>query len=216
MLFPPFPLKEIKKTDGFTLYSALLKDGETNLYFLVNEKKECILVDPATESQRVLNTIKDNQFNVKGIFLTHNHWDHSLEVNQISSILKLQFMANDEQRKMGKTPYGTPLLNNRCFNVTNGETITCGSFEFTVIHTPGHSAGSMCLYHKKTKTLFTGDTVFKGTVGRTDLDSSDPDAIIPSIFNLFKQVPKDADIYPGHGEPTNVSFEIENNPFLVN
>jgi glyoxylase-like metal-dependent hydrolase (beta-lactamase superfamily II) len=97
----------------------------------------------------------------------------------------------------------------------HGDVIIVGELEFVVIHTPGHSAGGISLYSKKEKAVFTGDTLFKGSVGRTDTIDSSCEDIIRSVKELSK-LPEDTVVYPGHGETTTISEEKCNNPFLQN
>lgn len=95
----------------------------------------------------------------------------------------------------------------------HGDTISLGPTEFVVIHTPGHSAGGICLYSSRERVLFSGDTLFKGTVGRTDMIDSSPEEIIKSARELAN-LPEDTIVYPGHGETTTIGEEKRNNPYM--
>lgn len=211
---PVYQLVEQKQENGFTISTIILKETETNVQLLIADNNECILIDPAYNSNKIIRTLKGLNLKVVGIFLTHNHSDHSSEINKISQNLNIKFWTNSEQHNLNASEIGTLLSEDLSEYVQDNEILHCGAFTLRVMYTPGHSEGAMCLYHKKSNTLFSGDTVFKGSIGRYDLEGSVPNEVIPSIKRLFSFVTSNTDIYPGHGEATTVSYELENNPYL--
>ncbi len=116
---------------------------------------------------------------------------------------------------MGKSPMGTPLTVKNIIEVTDKQVVKFANIYIEVMFSPGHSIGSMCFYHMESNSLFSGDTIFKESIGRTDFDGSEKEKIINSVFSVLKAIKNNTDIYPGHGEKTTKKHELANNPFLM-
>jgi len=202
------------RSDKFELGLILLKNSSTNTYTICNEKKECIIIDPAFEAKNIAKTLQQKKYKLKAIFLTHNHWDHSKEINILSDLLSIPIITNMRQIEMGKTPLGTPLSSKNIVQVADRQVVKFAGINIEIFFSPGHSKGSMCFYHKKSGSLFSGDTIFNKSIGRTDLEGSEREKIIDSVYRVLNRVEKETDIYPGHGEKTTKIDELKMNPFL--
>lgn len=169
----------------------VIKTGvlEENCYVLIKNDR-IIIIDPGDDYDQIKKII--NNFHIEGILITHNHFDH-----------------------IGALP---PLLSEfktTCYRFDNLEekTYQLGPFKFKVIYTPGHSADSVSYYFYEDKVLFTGDFLFKETIGRTDLLTGSMSDMKSSLLTI-KKYDKDILIYPGHGDSTNMDYELKNNLYL--
>ena len=196
----------------------------TNCYIVFDqESKETMVVDPAGDVDRIIEMIEILKGNLKYIFLTHCHGDHIGGVTELKERMGGKILIHRDDAEG---------LNNPKINLTeiidefkeieleadsrmnDEDLLHLGNLEFKLIHTPGHTIGSACLYQKEQKMLISGDTLFRGTWGRTDLPTSDFKQIIDSITNKLMILPDDTIVYPGHGVSTTVGYEIKHNPYL--
>lgn len=163
---------------------------ETNCYLVADkETKDTVIIDPGDEPEKILNAIKKVNLKPKFILLTHSHPDHTGALNLLKKKLKI------------------PLL-----KAKEGDVIKIGKIELKIIGTPGHAPDSVCFIGEDN--IFSGDTLFKGGIGRTDLEGGDFDQIQKSLKRLM-EFPDDFKVFPGHGEETTVGGEKKNNPFLL-
>ena len=188
----------------------------TNCYIVFDEtSKEAMVVDPAGDVEKIVELLDILKGNLKYIYITHCHGDH------IGGVKKLQ------EEKGGKIVIhrlDAPGLNNTDINlaeyigldpicleadsiVDNEDLLHLGDLEFQVMHTPGHTCGGSSLYCKQENLVFTGDTLFRGTWGRTDLPTSNFKDIMDSITNKLMQLPEETIVYPGHGKSTMIREE---------
>lgn len=185
----------------------------TNCYVVTDEKTLCCaVIDPGAESGRMLNYIDDNGLKTEAIFLTHGHYDHTGAVLSIyeatGATVYIHALdangdaADDELRYRG----GDEL----CF-YKEGDLIRVGGLEFHVMETPGHSRGSVTL--RCEDALFTGDTLFRGSCGRTDFPGGSSAAIMASLRRLAS-LEGDYEIYPGHMDATSLDLERRFNPYV--
>lgn len=191
-----------------------------NCYLAVNEDtNEGFLVDPGAYSKRQSDYIKENCGKLKYILLTHGHFDHISGVKQFRDEFsaKVVIHENDEGclrdslKSLGITQgLPSPKINADII-VSSGDKLSFGGKEIDVIHTPGHTKGGVC--YKIDDILFTGDTLFKGTVGRTDFPGGSLEEIIDSLKKL-NSLHGDYKIYPGHEGLTTLDFERANNPYM--
>ena len=181
---------------------------DTNCYILFDqESKEILVIDPAGDVDRIIEMIDILQGNLKYIFLTHCHGDHIGGVTELKrkkggKILIHRYDAdglNDKEINLTEFMDGFPEIELEADSrIDDGDVIHLGDIEFKVIHTPGHTRGGVSLYQKDEKMLFSGDTLFRGTWGRTDLPTGDFKQIIDSITNKLMILPEDTIVYPGH------------------
>ena len=193
---------------------------ENNNYLLIDEKtKEAALVDCSGlgADEDVLLELKKQNANLKYILLTHGHFDHITGVPEYDNVEVLMHNAdmgwvnnlNQYLPMLGLPPMEIPKIDRF---IEDNETIKLGDLEIKVIHTPGHTQGGVCFLVEGN--LFSGDTIFRESVGRCDLEGGDFDQIVESIENKIFTLPPDTIIYPGHGAKTTVAWEKEHNRFL--
>lgn len=190
----------------------------TNCYVAYDEaKKSGALIDPAVFAPEILDYINDSHLKIDYILLTHGHFDHVSGVADFAKALNAKICLHQDDlsitqgsaRGLGKM-YGYEL---KTFKpdifLKDGQDLRVGDLAFKVIHTPGHSSGGVCFYLQKQKVIFSGDTLFAGSYGRTDLPAGDEEKIFASIEKLIK-LPPETKVYPGHGEETTIEEEIKN------
>lgn len=192
---------------------------QTNTYVLWDEEtREAIVIDPADEPDTLLEFIKDNTLKVKCIFLTHAHFDHVGAVPELKETTKAPILLHKDELYIYEAArdmaafwgFNIDPLPEPDSTVQDGETIELGGTTFQIIHTPGHSPGSVCLYGHGL--VFTGDTLFAGSVGRTDFEGGDYNKLRES-FRRIMQLPDETQVFPGHGPSTNILMERNHNPF---
>lgn len=192
-------------------------DGDpTNCYIVADEKsKEAFIIDPGGESEKVIEMISILKVNVKYIILTHCHGDHISGVKEVKDKVggKVLIHRMDAEglcnENLSLTYYiGLQNPDMEADSILDDEDkIHLGDIEFDILHTPGHTKGGICIYCPEHKMIFTGDTLFRGTWGRTDLPTGSFEDIIHSITNRIMVLPEDTIIYPGHGKSTIVKEE---------
>ncbi len=198
-----------------------------NCYIYWDENtKEGVIIDPGAyedfEKNEIINYIKANGINIKYILLTHGHIDHIMGNKWAKDNFNVPILMNEEDmplidRAMEQgamfgvsfpKPPGPDVM------IKEGDSVKFSNTEFKLLHTPGHSPGSICFVDEKEKLIFGGDTVFRGSIGRTDLWKGDIDLLLSSIHNKILTYPDDYVIYPGHMEETTIGEEKMYNPFL--
>ena len=192
-----------------------------NCYIIYSETTEDgIIVDPGGDADIILKTIEENNLNVIHIVLTHGHGDHIGGVIDLLNVLKVSLLVHEDDVKMisdakmnlsNIMPIGAVELNPDKV-LKHGDIIKFGDLEAEIIHTPGHTLGGICI--KIEDNLITGDTLFQGSIGRTDLEGGDYDTIIRSIKENLLLLPDNTIVWPGHGVQTTIGNEKRNNPFL--
>lgn len=179
----------------------------TNCYIICDEKsKETMVVDPAGDADKIIEMINILEGKLKYIYLTHCHGDHISGVNDIKRRMggKILIHRFDADGLNDKTINLTQIIDmpeielEADSRIDDGDLLHLGNLEFKVIHTPGHTIGSSSLYCESEKLLISGDTLFRGTWGRTDLPTSNFNDIIDSITNKLMKLPNDVIVYPGH------------------
>ncbi|MBR0351097.1 MAG: MBL fold metallo-hydrolase [Clostridia bacterium] len=189
---------------------------DTNCYILFDEEsKETMVIDPAGDVEKICEMIDILQGNLKYIYLTHCHGDHIAGVTELKNkkggkILIHRFDAeglNDENINLSSHIGLPPIELEADSRIDDKDLIHLGNLQFLVIHTPGHTAGGTSLYCDTEKCVFTGDTLFRGTWGRTDLPTSNFEDIIKSITNKLLVLPDETIVYPGHGKATMIKEE---------
>ena len=188
----------------------------TNCYIVFDEKStETMVIDPAGDVDKIVEMIDILKGKLKYIYITHCHGDHIGGVNELKNrcggkILIHRYDAeglNDE--KINLTTYiGMDKIElDADSRVDDGDLLHLGDLEFKIIHTPGHTIGGTSLYCEEEKLLFSGDTLFRGTWGRTDLPTGSIEDIMNSITNKLLILPDDTIVYPGHGKSTMIGDE---------
>ena len=195
----------------------------TNCYIGINEEtKECFIVDPATCSPEFVSYIKNAGLTVKAVLLTHGHFDHIMGLDALLKEFSVPVYAHEaerdvlesEQLNSSASMLGQPYSFSGADYVTNRQELRIAGFEILVIYTPGHTIGGCCYYIEKEKTLFSGDTLFHGSVGRTDLPTGSMGQLVSSVRDRLFVLPDDTQVYPGHMEETTIGYEKRYNPFI--
>jgi glyoxylase-like metal-dependent hydrolase (beta-lactamase superfamily II) len=194
---------------------------EMNCYIVYsNSTRECILIDPADELEGISETISEHKLKPVAIFNTHNHVDHLRHVSEIQDEYDLPFYISekdlplvnslkDQGQLFGLEVSEPPKVTKF---VEDGEQIDLIGEKFRILHTPGHSPGSICLLFKGH--VFVGDVLFQGSIGRTDLFGGNYNQLLESIKTKLLTLPDETEVYPGHGPQTTIGRERKFNPFL--
>ena len=172
-------------------------DLETNCYVVTNEKTlECVVIDPGDESNTILDYLESNHLTCKAIFLTHGHYDHvgAVEAVQEETGATVYMNAKDDAKNMHSFhfPFTLP-ENGRTYD--DGDVVSAAGIDFSILSTPGHTPGSVVI--RAEDALFTGDTLFRGSCGRTDLDGGSMEEMLQSLRKICS-LEGDYEIYPGH------------------
>jgi glyoxylase-like metal-dependent hydrolase (beta-lactamase superfamily II) len=196
---------------------------QANCYFLV-EDKQCLIIDPADSADFILEEIQRQNLEVVGMMATHGHFDHIMAAGELqlslSTLYQKEFPLYIHKedlflvKRLGETakfflgfePSTLPIAT---FSFLEAGPLEIGNFSFEVLHTPGHTPGSCSFYFKNDSTLFTGDTLFQGAVGRYDFSYSDKYELKKSVHSLL-HLPDETILYPGHGEETSIQMEQPN------
>jgi len=168
------------------------------------EHGESFIIDPGYKGRKFLKIVSEFDLTLKGILLTHHHHDHVGGVDEIKALTSCPvYMHPADLRLYNK--HVDALLE-------NGDKLKLGDEELTVMHTPGHTKGSICLYSEQSRIAFTGDTLFEAEIGRTDLIDGSPDEMKNSICNVIGGWSNEITIYPGHGDSCTMEYVRKNNP----
>jgi len=192
---------------------------ETNCFIIAEEKtREAIVVDPGDEPDRILDVIKEKDYNIKYIVCTHAHFDHVGAVPEIKNGTGAMVAIHRDELEAYKQSgefaslwgYEIEALPNPDLFVSEGDILKIGDLTFEVLHTPGHSPGGICLFGEGI--IVTGDTLFAGSVGRTDFEGGDIENLKMS-FKRLMALPGDMKVLPGHGPLSTISRERVDNFF---
>lgn len=187
-----------------------LGDYSTNCYLVWNENKtDCVIIDPGYEPDRIAEKIAVLGLTPVGIFLTHGHFDHVGGVAELKRKFRIPVYLHERELELPPHLTNGPIPYSDFYK--DGEDILLGGLTFRVIHTPGHTPGSVSLLCETS--IFSGDTLFAGVCGRTDLAGGNIFEMISSLRKL-KALPGDYAVYPGHGNATSLDRERNENPYM--
>ena len=199
-----------------------------NTYVLSDETGECVVIDPACfypdEKALLLNYIIDNDLVVKHLLNTHLHFDHIFGNNLIASQFGISAEAHpddlilleslpEQLQAFGFDDANTNLPTIGTF-LYHGDSIKFGNQILRVFHVPGHSPGSLVFYHEPSGSVYSGDVLFNGSIGRTDLQGGNYETLVNGIRNIMFSFPNETIVYPGHGPFTTIANEKKYNPFV--
>jgi glyoxylase-like metal-dependent hydrolase (beta-lactamase superfamily II) len=196
---------------------------QENAYLLYEEgAKEAVLIDPGDEAGRLEKEIRALGVTVKLILATHGHFDHVGAVAALAKAFGATFgmqLADDfllESLEDTAAFYGQQATKRPQVDLVlrGGESVGLPGLQLKVLATPGHTPGGLCYYHAESGSLFSGDTLFEGTIGRSDTEGGNHQQLIDSIHRELLPLPDDTRVYPGHGDNTSIGAERHRNPHL--
>ena len=194
-----------------------------NCYVVIDDEKQCIVVDSSKEYDGIINFIKKNNLALRGVLLTHGHFDHFRGVDRLIDEFKCPLYIGFYDADLLKEPDlncslmvgGNFIVKSNPIALSDGEVLNLLLEDIKVLETPGHTKGSVSYYFEKSKLLFTGDFLFKCSAGRCDLPTGNNKQMMESMRRV-SLMDKDIKIYPGHGPSTTMEFELQYNPFISN
>ena len=197
---------------------------QTNCYLIINSENSCLIIDPGEEGSKLINEIEKKNLKPQAILLTHAHFDHIGAVDVIREKYAIPVYIHENEADWltnpslnGSTLFfaGQISLKPSGSHLIAGEKkMTIGDFDFEVLETPGHSPGSVSYYFKEGDFIASGDALFQGSIGRTDLNGGSCRSFINSIHNRLLVLPENTVVLPGHGPTTTIRREMDSNPFL--
>ncbi len=193
---------------------------EVNCYIIGNEKGNAIVIDPGDEPDRIIEVIKNNGLIIDYIICTHGHFDHVGAVPDLKNATGAKVLIHKDELEIYQAArdmaafwgYEVEDLPDPDIFVSEGDNIKAGDLNFMVLHTPGHSPGGICLYGEGL--VLTGDTLFAGSVGRTDFYGGDMNQLKKS-FDRLMALPEETKVLPGHGPESTIGEEKRENPFAL-
>lgn len=210
-----------------TVKTFVFNSFQENTYLLIDESKRCIIVDPgmntSSEEESLQDYIQQNQLKPVAMINTHCHVDHVLGCRFVKNTYEVPFYVHPDEVPVldNASVFGelfglqveTPPPPDKYLN--QGDKYLLGDTEFQIMHIPGHSPGSIALYSAPDNLIITGDVLFNGSIGRTDLPGGDYQTLINNIKSKILVLPREVKAYPGHGPYTTVGDEYDTNPFLT-
>ena len=217
---------KIQKSCMLTVQTFTFNPVQENTYIVYNEKRECCIIDPgcyfAGEEEEVVNFVKTNGLTPVYLLNTHCHLDHIFGNRFIHRTYGLLLHINKEEKpvleygpasgQLWQLPFDN--YDDEIKYLDEGDNVRIGDDELSVLFTPGHSPGSISFYSRENKFVISGDVLFQGSVGRTDLPGASFTLLEESIKTKLYTLPQDVIVYPGHGQSTTIGDEMKTNPFV--
>lgn len=197
-------------------------DIGTNCYFLVNtDTKEMIIVDPGGDAPILKSRIAEMDLKPAAILLTHAHYDHAHHAKILKDTYRIPIYIHEAEKQTltdvrmnVSAMFGKPETYEADVFLKDGQAFTLAGFEIVTLHTPGHTPGGACYYFKDQKVLVSGDSLFCGSVGRTDFPGGSMSSLVRSLKEKVMVLPRDTQVLPGHMMRTTIGQECEYNPYL--
>ena len=194
----------------------------TNCYLVINEEtKQTVVIDPAACPSYLMGHMKSEGLQVEAILLTHGHFDHIMGIDDLRREFPVPVYVHEGDRETLLDPalnLSSSYTDGYTFDgadyIRDGQRLELAGFSFQVIHTPGHTPGGACYYLESEGVLFSGDTLFQNSVGRTDFPNSSMSDLIRSLREKVMKLPDDVKVYPGHMGETTIGHERKYNPFI--
>jgi glyoxylase-like metal-dependent hydrolase (beta-lactamase superfamily II) len=209
--------------EDIRLKTIILGMVRTNCYIVSNTNtNQAIVIDPADNEAAIIGYLQDNSLELEAIMLTHGHFDHIMASSELARRTGATVYAHETESSLLKDPglnasreIGSEISLTPDVLFRDGDEVLLAGFKIGVIHTPGHTAGSACYYFKDQGMLFSGDTLFNESVGRTDLPTGSSGSLIASIRNKLMVLNDDVKVYPGHGMSTTIGHERNFNYYIA-
>lgn len=201
----------------------ILSHFGTNCYILADENtKKAVVIDPAAHGEKIADTLIEMGWHAEYIIITHAHIDHMMGLDSLKERTGALVAAGYADSVNVNSPSGcladyfhtSPPKTSVDIRLRDGDEIVFSDNLLKIIETPGHTPGGICIYCEKEKLLFSGDTLFNSSVGRTDFPGGSMKSLCESIRNKLFNLPDDTIVYPGHNGDTTIKYEKENNFFV--
>ena len=194
----------------------------TNCYLVINEDtKQAVVIDPAACPSYLMSHIKSEGLKIEAILLTHGHFDHIMGIDGFLSEFDVPVYVHKEDADAMEDPvlnqsstYTSGYTFGKARYLRDRQTLELAGYTFQVIHTPGHTKGGCCYYVASEGVLFSGDTLFQNSVGRTDFVNSSTSDLVHSVREKLFLLPDDTMVYPGHMGETKIGHEKKYNPYV--
>ncbi|WP_342598387.1 MBL fold metallo-hydrolase [Psychrobacillus sp. FSL H8-0483] len=197
---------------------------QTNCYIVSNAEKQCLIFDPGGEGEKLISELHRLKLKPLAILLTHAHFDHIGAVDEVRDAYTIPVYIHTAEKKWlldpsknGSAKYAEiPSISGKEADIilNNESELQIGNFHFQLLHTPGHSPGSLTFYFEEDGFAVVGDTLFQNSIGRTDLPGGNEEQLMKAIHTKLLTLPETTIIYPGHGPASTIEDEMEKNPFL--
>ncbi len=196
---------------------------QTNCYFLYNEEtKDCVIFDPGDQAEELINYVRKKELIPQAIYLTHGHFDHIMAAERLREEFGIKIYASEAEQELimdtkqnVSAMFGRPVSLQPDEGLSDGQELTVLGQTMRCILTPGHTCGGMCYYFPKEGILFSGDTLFQQSVGRTDFPTGSMSQLIRSVREALFVLPDIVRVYPGHGMMTTIQEEKLLNPYAA-
>lgn len=188
--------------------------------YIIGDSREGVIIDAGVSADEIMNAVKEFNLEIKFIILTHGHIDHICCADEYRTKLGAPVFIHecdseyltDPEKNASSLIWKSLSFNSADKLLKDGDVLKAGSLDFTVLHTPGHTPGCICI--KVGNILFSGDTLFKDSVGRTDLAGGSYESLVRSINEKLMPLGEDVIVYPGHGPSTTIGYEKKNNHYI--
>jgi len=210
------------RQDGLHLEAVTLGPFETNCYIVASGER-CWIIDASFEPEELIGRVRKLDLKPEALILTHAHVDHMAGIDEVVRAFgPLPVVMHADEREWLANPIlnlsaamGMPVTARGPDRfIADGDTLTLGDQQWSVLHTPGHSPGGVSLVNSKARIAIVGDTLFAGSIGRTDFPGSDFETLSQSIRTKLYTLPDETRIYPGHGPASTIGRERRTNPFV--
>ena len=195
---------------------------ETNCYFAINEAtSECIVIDPGDDAAMLASKIDEKGYTPAAILLTHGHFDHATGANELAERYHVKIYVHEDDFDLMADPQrnccgmmGRRIVNRADEKLRDRQVLQLAGFDIQVIHTPGHTPGGCCYYFPYEDVVFTGDSLFCGSIGRTDFKGGSSSQLVRAVKDKLMKLPDRTTVYPGHNDITSIEHERMYNPYL--